>query len=303
MKVVALAGGTGSAKLLRGLSRLPIDLTVLANVGDNIWIYGVYVCPDVDIATYTLAGISSPRGWGIEGDTFEALRGLSQLGEKTWFRLGDRDLAVCLGRTEMLRRGKSLTEATRRIAKSLGVESPVLPVTDDRLETRIITPAGELHLQEFWVRERGRPKVIGVRYQGARGAEPTREAVAAVSAADRVVICPANPVTSIGPMLAVTGFKQLLRETDARIVVLSPMEGASPFSGPAGKLLKAIGSPPDSYGVARLYSDFGDCVVISEADAALGKKVRALGMECLTTGTRMMGPTDELRLARAMIEA
>ena len=303
MKVVALAGGTGSAKLLRGLARLPIDLTVLANVGDNIWTYGVYVCPDVDIATYRLAGISSPRGWGIAGDSFEVLRGLSRLGKETWFRLGDMDLAVCLARTEMLRKGLSLTQATERIAKSLGAGSPILPVTDDRLETRILTPTGELHLQEFWVRERGRPKVIGVRYEGARGAEPTREVAAAVSAADRVVICPANPVTSIGPMLAVTGFKRLLRETGARIVALSPMEGAAPFSGPAGKFLRATGTSPDSYGVARLYSDLADCIVISEADAALGEKVRALGMECVTTGTRMRGLTGELRLARVMIEA
>jgi LPPG:FO 2-phospho-L-lactate transferase len=303
VKVVALAGGTGSAKLFRGLSRLPVDLTVVANVGDNIWTYGVYVCPDVDIATYTLAGISSPRGWGIAGDTFEALRGLSRLGEETWFRLGDRDLAVCLERTDMLRRGKSLTEATCRIAKSLGVESLILPVTDDSLQTRVITPAGELHLQEFWVRERGKPRATGVKYVGARGAKPTHAVVAALSEADRVVVCPANPVTSIGPMLAVTGFRRLLRESNARIVALSPMEGVAPFSGPAGKLLSAEGSLPDSYGVAGLYSDFADCMVISEADAALGEKIRALGMECVTTDTRMKGPTDELRLAQVMIGA
>jgi LPPG:FO 2-phospho-L-lactate transferase len=303
MKVVALAGGTGSAKLLRGLSRLPIDLTVLANVGDNFWTYGVYVCPDVDIATYTLAGISSPRGWGISGDTFAALQELSRLGEETWFRLGDRDFAVCLTRTEMLRRGKSLTEATGRIASSLGVESPILPVTDDDLETRILTPAGDLHLQEFWVRERGKPKAMGVRYEGARGAKPTRRVAAAVSAADRVIVCPANPVTSIGPMLAMTGFRRLLRETGARIVALSPMEGSTPFSGPAGKLLRATGSLPDSHGVAMLYSDFTDCIIISETDAVLGERIRALGMECVTTGTRIKGPKDELRLARVMIEA
>jgi LPPG:FO 2-phospho-L-lactate transferase len=303
MKVVALAGGTGSAKLLRGLSRLPIDLTVLANVGDNTWIYGVYVCPDVDIATYTLAGISGPRGWGIAGDTFQVLRGLSRLGMETWFRLGDRDLAVCLDRTEMLRRGRSLTEVTRIIAKSLGVESPILPITDDHLQTRIKTPAGELHLQEFWVRERGRPRAIGVKYEGGRSAKPTPGVAAALSEADRVVVCPANPVTSVGPMLAVTGFRRLLKDTNARILALSPMEGAAPFSGPAGKLLRAVGSLPDSYGVARLYSDFADCLVVSKADAALGEKIRALGMECVTTDTRMKGPSDELRLARVMIEA
>ena len=303
MKVVALAGGTGSAKLLRGLARLPIDLTVLVNVGDNFWTYGVYVCPDIDIATYTLAGISSPRGWGIAGDSFEGLQWLSRLGEETWFRLGDRDLSVCLERTKLLRKGKSLTEVARRISKALRVEPPILPVTDDRVETRIMTPNGELHLQEFWVRERGRPRVEGVRYDGGREARPTRRVAAAVSAADRVVICPANPVTSIGPMLAMTGFRRLLSETDARVVALSPMEGAAPYSGPAGKLLRATGSTPDSFGVAKLYSDFADCIVISASDSAQGEKIRALGMGCVTTGTRIRGRTDELRLAKVMVEA
>ena len=303
MKVVALAGGTGSAKLLRGLSTLPVDLTVVANVGDNFWSYGVYVCPDVDISTYTLAGISSPRGWGIAGDTFGALEELSRLGVDTWFGLGDRDMAVCLRRTELMRRGGSLTEATLQIASSLGVKPTILPATDDNLETRVRVPAGELHLQEFWVRERGRPRVVGVRYVGGRGARPTHRVAAALASADRVVVCPANPITSIGPMLAVSGLRRLLKETDARIVGLSPMQGAAPFSGPAGKLLRATGSIPDSYGVAKLYSDFMDCILISEADAALGGRIRALGMDCMTTGTRMAGPADELRLARLVTEA
>jgi len=303
MKVVALAGGTGSAKLLRGLSRLPVDLTVVANVGDNFWTYGVYVCPDVDIATYTLAGISGPRGWGISGDTFEALGELSRLGAETWFRLGDRDMAVCLRRTDIIRSGSSLTEATLQITRSLGVKQRILPVTDDKLETRVVSPDGELHLQEFWVRDQGKPRVSGVRYEGCRVARPTPEVAAALASADRVVICPANPVTSIGPMLAVGGFRKLLRETDSRIVGLSPMQGAAPFSGPAGALLKATGTSPDSYGVAKMYSDFMDCVVISEADSALCRRIRSLGMECLTASTLMDGPKDELRLARKVTEA
>ena len=303
MKVVALAGGTGSAKLLRGLSRLPIDLTVVANVGDNFWSYGVYVCPDVDIATYTLAGISDPRGWGIAGDTFEALGVLGRLGVETWFRLGDRDMAVCLRRTEIRRSGRSLTEATLEIARSLGVRPRILPVSDDRLETKIATPAGELHLQEFWVRDRGRPRVIGVRYDGRSRARPTPEVVEALASADRVILCPANPVTSIGPMLAVRGVRRLLRGTNARIVSLSPMEGAAPFSGPAGKFMKAAGLTPNSYGVAKMYSDFVDCILISRADAALAGRIESLGMEYVMTGTRMEGPRDELRLARRVTEA
>ena len=303
MKVVALAGGTGSAKLVRGIARLPVDLTVVANVGDNFWTYGVYVCPDVDIATYSLAGISSPHGWGIAGDTFEAFGELSRLGAETWFKLGDRDMAVCLRRTEMLRRGGSLTEATLQIAMSLGVRQSILPATDDHLETRIKSNAGELHLQEFWVRERGKPRVVAVRYQGGREARPTPQVAEALASADRVVVCPANPVTSIGPMLAIGGFRGLLRETEARVVGLSPMRGAAPYSGPAGALMKAVGARPDSYGVARMYSDFMDCMVISEDDAAMAVQIRALGMECLATDTQMEGPKDELRLARKAIKA
>ena len=303
MKVVALAGGTGSAKLLRGLSRLPIELTVVANVGDNFWTYGVYVCPDVDIAAYTLAGISSQRGWGIAGDTYETLGELSRLGVDTWFRLGDRDMAICLRRTDLMSRGRSLTEATLEITESLGVKPTILPVTAHRLETRIIVPSRDLHHQEFWVRERGRPRVLGVRYEGARGAKPTPEVATALASADRVVVCPANPVTSMGPMLAIGGFRRLLKAADARVTGLSPMEGSAPISGPAGKLLKALGANPDSVGVAEIYSDFMDCLVISESDSAMSDRIRKLGMECLAADTRMNGGADELRLARTVIEA
>ena len=303
MKVVALAGGTGSAKLLRGLARLRVDLTVVANVGDNFWVYGLYVCPDVDIATYTLAGVADPRGWGVAGDTFRVLGGLARLGEETWFRLGDRDMAVCLLRTEMMKEGRSLTDATLVIAKSLGVKSRILPATDSPLETRIETPAGDLHIQEFWVRERGRPRVLGVRYRGAPRAKLSPEVAAALGEADRIVVCPANPVTSMGPTLAVGGFRELVSRAGARVVALSPMVGAAPYSGPAGKLLKAMRSRPDSYGVARLYHDFVDCMVISEDDASLEGKIRALGMECLTADTLMKGPGDELRLAKVVVES
>ena len=303
MKVVALAGGTGSAKLLRGLSRLPVDLTVVGNVGDNFWTYGVYVCPDLDVATYTLAGISGPRGWGVAGDTFRVLDSLSRLGRDTWFRLGDKDLAVCLRRTELMRKGFTLTEATRQIVRSLGVSTSILPLTDQPVETMIMTPSGELHLQEFWVRERGEPKAIGVRYKGARSAKPSRDVATAIREADRVVICPANPVTSVGPMLAVSGFRRLIAEADARVVALSPMQGGAPFSGPAGKMLRATKSRPDSVGVARLYSDLLDCLLISEFDSAMADQVRSLGIECLPMATLMKEPADEVRLARAMIEA
>jgi LPPG:FO 2-phospho-L-lactate transferase len=304
LKVVALAGGTGSAKLLRGLSRLGADLSVVANVGDNFWVYGMYVCPDLDISTYALAGIQDvSRGWGIRGDTFEALAQLSSLGQETWFRLGDRDMAASMLRTKMMREGSTLTEASRAIGGALGVKQEVLPVTDDSLETWVSTPAGDLHLQEFWVRERGLPTVKGVSYRGSRSARLTPQAARAVAAADRVVVCPANPVTSIGPMLAVGGLKSALVAARARVVALSPMEGGAPFSGPAGKLLRARGVEPSSVGVARLYSEFLDLILVSRHDSEMAGTIGDLGVESRCSNIRLSGRADEERLARELLEA
>jgi len=303
MRVVALAGGTGSAKLLRGLYRTETDLTVVANVGDNIWMYGVYVCPDIDIACYTLAGVSDrARGWGIAGDSFEALGSLRKLGEAAWFMLGDRDLATSLRRTDMIRSGASLTEVTNGLRKALGLKCSILPVTDDPVSTMIATPGGDLHLQEFWVREKGLPRVVRVWYRGARSARVTPEVEASIEGADRVVVCPANPISSIGPMLAVPGFTKLLTKSNARVVALSPMEGSHPFSGPAGKLLKAGGVRQDSVGVAELYSRFLDAIVISSRDAAMSTKIEALGVNCTLSDTLMSEPDDELRLAKELLE-
>lgn len=303
MKVTALAGGTGSAKLLRGLSRLPVDLSVVANVGDNVWMYGAYVCPDIDIACYSLAAIADrSRGWGVEGDSFEALGLFSKLGLETWFRLGDRDLAVCMARTEMLRRGSTLTEATERVRRGLGVRCPVLPVTDSHVETRVSTPKGDLHLQEFWVREHGRPRVDGVRYRGASSGRPTKRAREAILGADRVVLCPANPVTSIGPMLALPGFVRLLQRSEARVVALSPMRGRGPVSGPAGKFMRAAGRRADSVGVAEMYSPFIDALMISDKDGAMRARIEGLGVGCETSDTLMKGDGDEVRLAEELLK-
>ena len=303
MKVVALAGGTGSAKLLRGLQKLPVDLTAVVNVGDNAWMHGAYVCPDIDIATYALAGVADRRkGWGVEGDSFEVLGALGKMGAETWFRLGDRDLATCLFRTRLMREGATLTQATERVRRAFGLRSRVLPVTDSELETWVETPEGGMHLQVFWVRERGRPRVSGVSYRGASGARVTRQARAAVLGADRIVLCPANPVTSMGPMLAVPGFARLLSASEARIVALSPMVGRAPYSGPAGKLLRAVGSRPDSVGVAKLYAGFLDAMLIADGDSAMRPSIERLGVRCVATDTLMREPRDEVRLAKELLE-
>lgn len=302
MRVVALAGGTGSAKLLRGLAAQDCDLTIVANVGDNVWMHGLYVCPDIDIAMYTLAGIEDrAHGWGIEGDTFAVLAQLQHLAQKTWFALGDRDLATSILRTRLMRGGSSLTEATRELCRLLKVSERILPATDSTEETRILTHGGEMHLQEYWVKNKGRPRVDGVRYVGASRARPTREAERAIANADRVVICPANPVTSIGPILAIGRMAGVIARSGARKVALSPMVGESPFSGPAGKLMRAQGIRTDSVGVARLYSPFLDAMIIHKRDGRMKEDVEKLHVGCTLSDTSIRTPADERRLAAELL--
>lgn len=304
MKVVALAGGTGSAKILRGLAALDVDLSVLGNVGDDYGFYGLPVCPDLDIAMYTLAGAADPaKGWGIGGDTFAALGQLSRLGLETWFRLGDMDMAVQLFRRSLTDSGMTLTEATDSLRTAFGVKARILPVTDDPLETHVVTSLGSMHLQEFWVRERGRPRVVGVEYRGSRSASLTREAKSAIEGADRIVVCPANPVTSIRPMLAVRGASRALVTSTARISALSPMVGRGPVSGPAAKLMKACGIRVDSVGVAELYSAFLDSVIIDGSDAGMKGEIESMGIECRLSNTVIRGSGDEVRLAKELLSA
>lgn len=303
MRVVALAGGTGSAKLLRGLSALGVDLTVVANVGDNVWMHGLYVCPDLDIAMYTLAGLANRKqGWGIEGDTFRTLAQLGQMGESTWFALGDMDIATQIVRTRMLREGLTLTSITEELRKAFHVAQTILPLTDDPVETRILTSAGCVHFEEFWVRDRGRPAVKGVAYKGSSRARPTKEVEKAIRRADRVVLCPANPVTSVGPMLAVPGFCRKLSRTRAQVTALSPMVGRVPFSGPAAKLMRAVGIRPGSVGVAQMYSEFLDSIVIDRNDADVVAEIEELGVKCVLSDTLMRDRSDEERLSKELLE-
>ena len=302
MRVTVLAGGTGSAKLLRGLAAVLPDFSVVANVGDNVWMHGLYICPDIDIAMYTLAGVANRRlGWGVKGDTFAFMDQLGRLGGETWFSLGDRDLATHVMRTESLRRGESLTKVTEKLCGRLGVRQRVLPATDSPVQTWVETPKGAMLLQDFWVRLKGGPAVSGIEYRGAPASTATEQVREAIMTAERIVVCPANPVTSIGPILAVPGILKFLRETPARIVALSPMKGSAPFSGPAGKLLKASGGTSDSVGVATRYETFLDALVIDKGDRALAGVVSRKGIECRVSDIGMARPSDERRLARELL--
>ncbi len=236
MMVTILAGGTGSVKLVRGLVSQDIKVNVISNVGDNYWLYGLYVCPDIDTIIYGLADIlDQERGWGIKKDTFNFLRQMEVLGEETWFRVGDRDAATHLIRTNMLKNGKNLSDITKWLCEKFAVSANIIPVTDNSVETRITTNKGELHLQEYWVKHRGKDKVEGIQYIGAEKARPNPEAVNAIHDADRIIIAPGNPLTSIGPMLQIKGIRKELSKIKRKVIAVSPLIGDKAITGPAAK--------------------------------------------------------------------
>jgi LPPG:FO 2-phospho-L-lactate transferase len=234
--IVVLTGGTGGAKFIQGLKEIvpASEITTVVNTGDDLRGWGLDVSPDLDSITYALAGVlSAERGWGVEGDTFHCLEAMRRSGAPTWFQLGDRDLATHIFRTQLLAEGKTLTEATAIIARSLGIAARILPVTDGRVETRVVTPKGELGFQEYFVREHYQVRVDAVRFDGATGASPAPGVVEAINAAEMVLVAPSNPVTSIGPILAVAGIREALRKTPAPIGAISPIVGGVAVSGPA----------------------------------------------------------------------
>jgi LPPG:FO 2-phospho-L-lactate transferase len=303
--IVVLTGGTGGAKFVQGLKQVvsPRELTFLVNTGDDLRWWGLHVSPDVDSITYALAGmLSRERGWGVEGDTFEALETMRRLGAPAWFQIGDRDLALHKSRTEMLAAGKPLSAATAEIAQAMGIEARILPATDDRLETRIQTPAGELGFQEYFVRERHQAEVQRVFLAGAEQAHPAPGVVEAIAAAEVILIAPSNPVTSIGPILAVPGIREALKQTPARVAAVSPIVGGAAVSGPAGELMKTQGLAVSAAGVAQAYGDFLDVLVVDECDAAEKDAIEKLGVEMRTARTVMKSDVDKAELAWTALE-
>jgi LPPG:FO 2-phospho-L-lactate transferase len=301
--ITVLAGGTGSVKLVRGLARLARDMTVISNVGDNIWLYGLYVCPDIDTIVYGLAGLlDERRGWGVKGDSFECLAQLKKLGAPAWFSLGDRDIAIHLLRTSMIKSGKSLSQVTDMMRERYSIAARIIPATDREVTTRITTGTGEeMHLQEFWVKHRGSPRVTGVRYDGAQDAAASAGAIDAIKRSDTVVIAPANPVSSIGPIVALADLRSELAENRHKVVAVSPLIGERAVSGPAVKYMKALGLESSPVGVARHYRDFVGTFVISKSDHRLAPEIQALGMQVYETNITMKSRQDEVRLGRQIL--
>jgi len=301
--ITILAGGAGSVKMVRGFASQRTDINVVTNVGDNYWLYGMYICPDIDTITYGLADLlDHDKGWGIKKDTFGFLRQMEIFGEETWFRIGDRDTATHLTRTNMLKNGKSLSHITKWMCEKLSIEIKIIPVTDNTIETRIITDRGDLHLQEFWVKHRGLDEVKGIEYQGAEKVRPNPDAMNAIHDSNLIVIAPGKPLTSIGPMLAIKGIRKELSKKKTKVVAISPIIGNSAISGPTGKYLEAAGIEVSALGVAKMYADVCSNIIIDTKDHALTKKIESLNINVHETKIKMTTKQSEDALAASIIK-
>jgi LPPG:FO 2-phospho-L-lactate transferase len=295
--VVVLAGGTGGAKLAAGMAAVvpPAELTVVTNTGDDVEAYGVHVSPDPDLVTWWLAGIIDERGWGIAGDTWAVMDQLEAAGRNPWFRLGDRDLAMCLIRTELLAAGERLTKAHGAVVRGAGVESSVLPMADEPVRTHVRTPEGWRAFQEFMIVDGATAQIEAVEFRGADAARPTPEVLDAIERAEAIVIGPSNPVISIGPILAVPGMRQALAAARTPVVAVSPFVGGRAVKGPTEAFMAHTGLPLTAEGVAEAYEGVIDAIVADEP-------VDVPGIRSLETPTLMDGREARARLARAALE-
>ena len=303
--ITVLTGGTGGAKFVDGLRQIvPNDeLTIIVNTGDDMRWWGLYICPDVDSIVYMLAGkLSQERGWGIERDTFFCLETMSQMGEPAWFSVGDRDLAMHIFRSKMLADGKTLGEATTEISNRLGIKARVLPMSDSPVETRVLTAAGELSFEQYFVQRRYRDEVKEVRFAGATHAVPGPGVVDAIRSSELVLLAPSNPVTSIGPILAVPGIREALRETQAEVAAVSPIVGDAAVTGPAGALLASQGYAVSIVGIADFYRDFLDVLVVDDHDAATASALRDEGLGVHCAPTIMRKNEDRRAVAKTVVE-
>jgi LPPG:FO 2-phospho-L-lactate transferase len=304
--IAVLTGGTGGAKFVDGLRQVvpPEELTIIVNTGDDLLWWGLYVSPDIDSITYVLSGmLSRERGWGVKGDTFFCLQHMGQLGQPIWFHAGDRDLAVHILRSKLLAEGKTLSEVTSEICDKLGVTARILPMSNSRVETRVGTPLGELSFEEYFVQRWYQDPVESIRFAGSADAEPAPGVLEAIMNADTVLVAPSNPVTSIGPILAVPGIREALYKTKGRIAAVSPIVGGEAVAGPAGILMASQGLPVSVAGVAQAYHDFLDLLVIDVRDAQAVDELTKSGLRVHVTKTIMRTSEDKADLAAAVLAA
>lgn len=303
---LALAGGVGGAKLARGLAATlgPDELVVAVNTGDDFEHLGLHVSPDLDTVVYTLADVvDHETGWGIENDTYTTLEQAEKLGQSTWFKLGDKDIATHLLRTRLLREGKTLSEATQGVVEAFGVSCRLLPMTDDRIRTIVTTDQGEVSFQEYFVHRRQKDDVRALRFEGAAEARPAPGVLEALQDADAIIIAPSNPLVSIGPILAVPGIRDGLVATRAKVAAISPIIGGRALKGPADRMLTSLGHESSAIGVAKLYADFLDVLVLDSEDAGLALDIEALDIAAVVTDTIMRDAESTAALAEATLKS
>ena len=301
--ITALAGGTGAARFLTGLSQVigEDDLSIVVNTGDDIELFGLHISPDRDIIMYTLAGIvDEEKGWGVRNDTFNCIEELTKM-EEVWFQLGDKDLATHIFRTNLLKNGLTLSQVTKNIGCLLGLRENIIPMTNDKFETRVITDVGSIHFEEYLVKRGSRDRVLGVEYAGSESAKPAAGVLESILDSELVIICPSNPVVSIGTILSVKGVRAALKRTEARKVAISPIVSGKPIKGPADKLMKGLGLEVSAFSVAKLYSDFLDTFILDEVDAKDKDQIENLGIEAVATNTIMKSLKDKIELANTVL--
>ncbi|MGH7800353.1 MAG: 2-phospho-L-lactate transferase [Thermodesulfobacteriota bacterium] len=300
--ITALGGGVGAAKFLKGLSRILEGelFTTIVNTGDDIAISGLRISPDIDTIIYSLSGlVDKEKGWGIKEDTFHGLEALGRFGVETWFKLGDKDLATHIYRTYLRNRGFAPSEITNGFIKAFGINNIIIiPMTDDEVETWVMTDEGEMHIQEYLVKRGMRPKVKGISIKGIENARPAPGVIQAIEEASGIIVCPSNPIISIGPILQVRGVREALKRTRAKAIAISPLVGGAPLKGPADKLMMGLGLEVSSAQIARLYGDFLDEIVIDEKDAFEADTIRSIGIKPVVTDTVMSNDEKAERLAR-----
>ena len=304
-KITCLAGGVGAARFLQGLVEIvpQKNLTIVVNTGDDLELYGLHISPDPDIIVYTLAGIvDEQKGWGIRGDTFSCLNSLKRYDVETWFNVGDKDLATHIYRTILLKNGATLDKVTKKIAKAFGLEAKILPMTNGKIIPQIITKTGKSHFEEYLVKSQAKDPVLNVLFEGRELADPAPGVLESLEETDGIIVCPSNPIVSIGPILAVKEVRKTLRETRSKIVAISPIVGGATIKGPADKLMRGLGHEVSAYGVAFLYRDFLDAFIMDETDTAYKSRVEKLGIRAVTTNTIMRTPQDKVKLAQLTLE-
>ena len=303
--VLALAGGVGGAKLALGLTRIlpPERLVIVVNTGDDEEFHGLHVSPDLDTMTYTLSGLyNQETGWGMSGDSFNTLGMLNRLGSDTWFNLGDLDFAMHIRRTELLRRGATLSEVTAELTGRLGIQHSVIPMSDDPVRTVLDTDAGTLAMQEYFVRNRAEPKVNAIRYVGADAAKPAPAFAKALQECETIIFCPSNPYLSVAPIMAIPGVRDAISARPSNRIAVSPIVGGAAVRGPAGKIMAELGVMVSSVGVAREYRDLCDILVVDSQDADLADDIAHEGIHPVVTDTIMNNDADKIALAKSVLE-